>query len=315
MEIIRGESLWNINNKLCITIGTMDGVHSGHLSILKTLKKRAANKNSATALITFKPHPRKILKKTNVELLTLFDEKTDILQRTNLLDYLIIYEFTHEFASTPAEEFIKQISQKASISCIVLGYDNHFGKNREGNFDWLKEYGKHHNIEIFKVDAVTLDGEKISSSLIRNLIKEGDLHKAAKLLGYNYFITGIVGKGKNIGNKIGFPTANLVFDKDKLLPPHGIYAGLACINGKKYPAAINIGYNPTVSNDNNLKTEVHLIDFHENIYGKKLRAIFIEKIRDEKKFESLEKLKAAINNDIKQIKQIIPKYEVKCFEL
>ncbi len=315
MKIIKGESNWEISESLCITIGTMDGVHLGHIAILKTLRDKASATNSKTALITFKPHPRKVLKNDNVELLTLFDEKVDILKFTELIDYLIIFEFTREFASLDAEDFIKLVTTKAPVKCIILGYDNHFGKNRSGNFDWLKQYGETHKIDIFKVEAVTSGNEKISSSVIRNLIKNGNLKKAAKFLGYNYFITGTVGKGKNIGKTIGFPTANLEFDKDKLLPPSGIYAGIACYKGHTYPAAINIGYNPTVSSDKVLKTEVHLIGFNGDLYGEKLRVIFIEKIRDEKKYDSLDELKSAISADIKKVKRLVSEVKVNCFGL
>ncbi len=315
MKILKGESDRKISENLCITIGTMDGVHLGHLAILKTLRDKASKTNSKTALITFKPHPRKVLRNDNVELLTLFDEKVDILKKTELVDYLIIFYFNREFASLSAENFINIIINKAYMKCIILGYDNHFGKNRRGNFDWLKQYGKLHNIDILKVKAVTSGKDKISSSAIRTLIKNGNLKKAAEFLGYHYFVTGIVGKGKNIGNTIGFPTANLKFDKDKLLPPTGIYAGIACYNGKTYPAAINIGYNPTVSSDKVIKTEVHLIGFKENLYGEKLRVFFIEKIRGEKKYNSLDELKSAISADIKKVIQLTSETKVNCFGL
>jgi len=313
MEILYGNQ-HKINRDLCITIGTMDGVHKGHREILTSMKKHSEKEGLKTALITFKPHPRKVLKNQDVDLITLFDEKIDILQSYGLLDYLIVFEFNKEFASLSPEKFLNLITDIAPVKCITVGYDNHFGKNRSGNYLWLSEYCKEKNIRLTQIKAVNIEKKTISSSAIRELIKSGNLDDAATMLGYRFFITGKVTHGKNVGSKIGFPTANLIFDKDKILPPSGIYSSITCYNGKKYKSALNIGYNPTVSpDDKKLKTEVYLIGYSGNLYGETLRVIILDKIRDEKKYPNIELLKEAIKNDIEKVKTSEELDEVKCF--
>jgi riboflavin kinase/FMN adenylyltransferase len=214
------------------------------------------------------------------------------------IDYLVVVEFTTNFASQTSYEFVKNILvEKLKVKHLVLGYDHHFGKNREGRFDKLSECASEFGFTIEQVSALKSDNDNISSTKIRNALKIGDIIKANNYLGYNYSITGTVIKGEAIGRKIGFPTANIKWEDYKLIPANGVYAVKVYYNNKEYKAMVNVGRKPTVSNNEKTGIEVNIFDFNKDLYNKSITVEFITRIRDEQKFENINQLKAQLKSD------------------
>jgi riboflavin kinase/FMN adenylyltransferase len=293
-------------NNIVATVGTFDGVHLGHKKILDILKSRAKKINGKSTVLTFWPHPRYVLGKINgLELLNTIDEKIELFAK-NDIDILINYKFTKEFASLSSYDFVSKILvNKLKIKGLILGYDHHFGKNREGRFEKLKECADKFGFFIEQVSALSLNKENISSTKIRNHIKTGEIEKANTFLGYKYFLQGKTIEGNKLGRKLGFPTANISVPNYKLLPDAGVYAVNVNIFNKTYQGITNIGFRPTVS-DKKIKTiETHIFNFNENIYDKTLRIEFVKKIRNEKKFNNISDLKNQINKDIEFVKNNI----------
>ena len=289
-----------------VTVGTFDGLHLGHKTILDALKNKAKQLNYKSVVFTFWPHPRFVLGKIDgLELLSTIDEKAKILEKYGI-DYLVSVKFTKEFASQTSYEFVKNILVgKLNVKHLVLGYDHHFGKNREGRFDKLADCANEFGFTIEQVSALTSGEENISSTKIRNALKQGDIAKANKYLGYNYSITGKVVSGEAIGRKIGFPTANIKWESYKLIPANGVYAVKVHYKNVTYNAMVNVGRKPTVSNNEKTGIEVNIFDFNNNIYDKKITIEFIERIRDEQKFENIDKLKAQLKLDKKRALELL----------
>lgn len=287
-----------------ITIGTFDGIHKGHQIILKRLAEVKQQNNLKSIVFTFYPHPRKVLHSTKqlppIKFLTTREEKIDLLQNYDM-DYLIFCPFTKEFANQPPEHFVNYLAQQLNVKHIIIGYDHRFGKDRQGDIHTFIQLKSLYNYEVEQIPAETIDSINISSTKIRQFLSTGEIEHANELLGYHYFITGKVIKGKQLGRQINIPTANIfIEDPDKLIPAHGVYCGQTKVKNKFYKSAINIGYNPTTDSDNKEKIEVHLLNFNEDIYNQTIQIFFHKKIRDEKKFESLEQLKHQIFQDIQQ---------------
>ncbi len=281
-----------------ITIGSFDGVHLGHVQVLKELKKKSIRKKIPSVIFTFSPHPKSILEENSkIKLLQSFDEKIERLEKYGI-DYLFVQKFDEEFAATSFDDFVNKILiEKLKMKTLLLGYDNHFGKNQEGNFEHLSEIMP--EIEIKKSIPIIICNEKISSSKIRNYIEAGNIYIANKMLGYDYFIQGKVVAGKGVGRKLGFPTANVkINDEKKIIPKNGVYETTVIINNNQYKAVCNIGFQPTIAEDNKRTIEVHIIDFDKNIYGEKIKLLFLKRIRDEKKFETTKELISAIKKDL-----------------
>ncbi|GIV27148.1 MAG: riboflavin biosynthesis protein [Bacteroidia bacterium] len=286
-----------------ITIGTFDGVHKGHQIILNRLSSIKKDKNLKSIVFTFYPHPRKIIQTSQplqpIKILTTKDEKIQLLKNFDI-DYLIFCPFTKEFANQPPDDFVKYLIHQLNVKYVIIGYDHRFGKDRKGDINTFLQLKTIFNFEVEQIPAETIDNINISSTKIRQFLTNGDIENANELLGYNYFITGQVIKGKQLGRQINFPTANIkVNDPDKLIPAHGVYCGEAKVKDKLFKAAINIGFNPTTNNDNLEKIEAHLLQFNEDIYGETIQIFFHKKIRNERKFDSLESLKNQITEDIK----------------
>lgn len=294
MEVVRDLNEIKYNKKSVITVGTFDGVHSGHEKIIGKLNSIKDSKKLRSVLITFEPHPQIVLRNRakDIKILTTLEEKLDILKDKNI-DLVYVLNFTREFSNTIAEDFYKNyLIEKIGLTDLVLGYDHMFGKNREGNFDTLKTLSAKYEFTVDKVEEFKIDGEHISSTIIRHLIEEGNMEKVSALLGRNYSIEGEVIEGKKLGSGLGYPTANIKISSEyKLIPKTGIYAVDVLIKDTKFQGMMSIGKNPTVSDDNTLKLEVNIFDFNENIYGRKIRIDFKSYLRDEKKFDSLEELK------------------------
>ena len=288
-----------------ITIGSFDGVHTGHKQIINQLKEEAAKVNGETVIITFYPHPRKVIGTTKIDfnLLTTLDEKISLLSKEGI-NHLVVVPFTRDFSDQPAVAYIKDfLVDKFHPHTIIIGYDHRFGKNREGNFELLEQYKKEFGYQVKEIPEHILNEVTVSSSKIRTAILNGDIETASGLLGYNYFFEGLVIHGDKRGRTIGFPTANLKMeDKEKLIPGNGVYAVSCSIghhptnNGQLLNGMMNIGVRPTVDGLKRM-IEVNIFDFDEDIYGEMMKAELKKRLRDEKKFNGLDELKQQLQND------------------
>ncbi len=297
MKLIKDIENIRLRNSV-VTVGTFDGLHLGHQKIIETLCQRAKETGSEASVFTFWPHPRFVLGKIDgLELLNTFEEKVELFEK-NGIDNLVSYEFTKEFANLSSREFVKEILvEKLNVKHLILGYDHHFGKNREGRFDKLKECADEFGFKIERVSALSQKDENISSTKIREAIKQGEIEKANSFLGYNYFIQGKIVKGSEIGRTIGFPTANIAVPKYKLLPKSGVYSVKIQVENNNYIGMMNLGLRPTIGNFNTKTLEVHIIDFDKDIYGKSIKIDIIKRIRNEKKFASINELKLQLEKD------------------
>ena len=298
MKIIRSIADFDSSEKTIVTIGTFDGIHIGHKKILKNLITNAREEGKKSVLLTFFPHPRMVLQKDKtILLLNTLDEKSVLLEKMGL-DFLIIHPFSKEFSRLTALEFVRDILvNKLNTSRLIIGYDHHFGKNREGNIHQLKEYSLLYDFKIEEIPAQDIDDVSVSSTKIRKALKEGNLKTANNYLGYYYMLSGTVVNGKKLAGTIGFPTANIeIKEPYKLIPSTGVYIIRTRINGDLYNGIMNIGFNPTVLGKHQT-IEAHLFDFNENIYGEKIKIEFLYFLREEQKFKSVEELVTQLNID------------------
>ncbi len=295
----------NKDKKSVITVGTFDGIHLAHKKIISTLVDIAKQKNRQSIVFTFKNHPRSFFSDFMPRLLTTNEQKAEILDKLNV-DLLFLQTFDKNFASLSAENFIKDILiDKLNMETLIIGDDHRLGRGREGSYEHLLQLGEKYFFDVIRINSVYIDNQRVSSTNIRKFIIDGELTKANKMLGYNYFFDGIVEKGKKIGSKLGFPTANIRLNPDKLLPAIGVYAVFCIIDGKKFPAMANIGFRPTVAYSKKITLEVHIINFFDDIYGKFLRIEFVEKIRDEMKFDSRNELITQLKKDKQKVSAIL----------
>ena len=298
MKIIRSIAAFNSSEKTIVTIGTFDGIHIGHKKILKNLISTANKEGKKSVLLTFFPHPRMVLQKDKaILLLNTLDEKSMLLENMGL-DYLIIHPFSKEFSRLTALDFVRDILvNKLNTSKLIIGYDHHFGKNREGNIHQLKEYSSLYDFDIEEIPAQDIDDVSVSSTKIRTALKKGSLKTANTYLGYQYMLSGIVVSGKQLGGTIGFPTANIeVKESYKLIPSTGVYIIKTQINSVVLYGIMNIGFNPTVLGKHQT-IEAHLFNFSEDLYGKKITVTLIHFLREEQKFNSVEELVDQLNID------------------
>jgi riboflavin kinase/FMN adenylyltransferase len=280
------------------TTGTFDGVHLGHRKILNQLVTKARKVGGESVLLTFSPHPRLVLQPdVELELLSSEKEKITLLEKTGL-DHLIIHPFTKEFSRTQSLDFVREhLVNTIGVKHLVIGYDHHFGRNREGSFEHLKEFGPIYGFEVEEITAFDIDQVNVSSTKIRNALETGNVELANKYLGTNYSISGKVVKGDQIGRTIGFPTANIECDfSHKLLPADGVYAGLLHVNGEQYAAMANLGARPTVKSDQR-KLEVHCIGIEIELYGVNVRFELTHHLRAIQEFDNLEGLKNQLAAD------------------
>lgn len=299
MKVYRSlEELPQITNAI-VTQGTYDGVHAAHKVILDRLKQIAKEKGGETVVMTFDPHPRMVLFPDDhgLKLLNTLDEKIDALER-EAIDHLIIIPFTKEFSRLTSLQFIRDIIvNRIGTKVLVIGYNHRFGKNREGSFEHLKEYSGLYGFDVEEIPEQDIDEIAVSSTRIRKALEEGDVALAAKYLGRPYTINGVVQKGKQLGRTIGFPTANIkVLDPNKLIPANGVYAVKVFINKRTFNGMLNSGVRPTVDGLTHT-IEVHLFDFNEDIYDQTIKVAFVDKLRDEKKFDGLDALTNQLQKD------------------
>jgi len=288
------------------TIGFFDGVHLGHRFLINQVKEVAAKDGLCSALITFPVHPRQVIQTTyRPQLLSSPTEKIDLLGTTQV-DYCILLPFTQELSLLSAREFMRLLRDKFNIHTLVIGYDHRFGHNRSESFDDYCRYGEELNIYIVRARAYTDGEDKISSSVIRQLLKEGKVSQAEKFLGYNYYLDGTVVDGYKVGRKIGFPTANLQVNcSDKLIPSEGVYAVYVYVEDKKWAGMLNIGHRPTINNGKNLSIEVNILNFSEDIYHKEMRIEFVKYLRPEEKYDTIDALIAQMHKDREKTARIL----------
>ncbi len=291
-----------------VTTGTFDGVHIGHRKILEQLNRVAEINIGESVLLTFNPHPRIVLQPDiELKLINSQPEKIELLKSCGI-DHLIIHPFTKEFSRTTSLDFVRNILVNTiGAKKLVIGYDHHFGRNREGSFEHLKEFGPVYGFDVEEISAEDIESVTVSSTKIRKALSEGDLHTANEFLGYGFPLGGQVVEGEKIGHTLGFPTANIVVeDSYKILPADGVYAVEVYFPSapeKKHFGMCNIGVRPTFSGK--FKTiETHIFHFDRNIYGEQIRLVFKDRLRGEEKFESLEKLKNQLQKDAVQARAV-----------
>ncbi|WP_299188585.1 bifunctional riboflavin kinase/FAD synthetase [uncultured Aquimarina sp.] len=281
-----------------VTIGTFDGVHIGHKKIIERLVDAAKRDNLESVILTFFPHPRMVLQKdTSIKLINTIEERIQILEKTGL-DSLVIHPFTKEFSRLSAKEYVEEmLIDKLNVRHVIIGYDHRFGRNRNSNITDLASFGIQNDFTVEEISKQDIDDVAVSSTKIREALLEGDIIKANKYLGYNFMLTGKIIKGKELGRKLEYPTANLHIEEDyKLIPKKGVYVVKSHINNKMYFGMMNIGNNPTV-NGTHQTIETHFFDASFNLYEKKIQIEMLIRIRDEKKFDSIEDLKNAMQDD------------------
>lgn len=285
-------------NKSVITIGTFDGVHIGHKYVLKKVVQLSLKNNYNSIVLTFFPHPRMVLQQdSSIKLLNTIQEKESLLSELEI-ENLIVHPFDLEFSRLSAEEFVKDILvEKLNIGIIIIGHDHRFGRNRTATINDLTAFGKRYDFEVIEISAREIDDIAISSTKIRKALLDGNVFTANNYLGYNYFLSGKIVTGKKIGRTIGFPTANIEISENyKLIPRNGVYIVSSKINNVKYFGMMNIGVNPTVEGLGQ-KIEVHFFDFNKNIYDEAVQIDIYYRIRDEKKYNSLDELKSQLKKD------------------
>jgi len=298
LNIFNSISSFTTKNKTIVTIGTFDGVHIGHKKVLQKLHNLAIEKDAESVLLTFFPHPRMVLQQDlDIKLLNTIEEKKELISEFEI-NHLIIHPFDLEFSRLTAEDFVKTILvDQLNICSIIIGYDHRFGRNRTATIDDLIEFGTKYNFDVQQITAKEIDEIAISSTKIRNALLEGDIETANTFLGYNYTLSGLVIEGKKIGRTINFPTANIKIDEEyKLIPQNGVYIVSVEINKSTYFGMMNIGTNPTIS-EGDQSIEVHIFDFNQSIYNQSIKICFLERIRDEEKYASLDELKKQLEKD------------------
>lgn len=294
-----------------VTLGTFDGVHIGHRKIIERLVSNAAVNGGETVILTFFPHPRMILQDgTDIKLLNTIDEKSKLLKECGI-DHLIIHPFDQEFSRLTAEEFVEEILVKNfNIKTIIIGHDHRFGRNRTANIDDLINFGNQFSFNVEQISAQEIDEVSVSSTKIRKALSDGNCQLANEYLGYPYFLTGIVEKGKSIGRTIDFPTANLHINETyKLIPQNGVYVVSALLNNQTVYGMMNIGFNPTVNGEKQ-SIEIHFFNWNMDLYNQKIQVNILERIREEQKFNSMEELKIQLQLDQNTSLKMIEKFNV-----
>lgn len=300
LEIIHSLSNYQHTENTVVTIGTFDGVHIGHQKIIEQVVETAKKLGTKSVLLTFFPHPRMVLQQNaSIELINTIDERAELLSKTGL-DYLIIHPFSIEFSRLIALDFVRKILvNQLNTSKLIIGYDHHFGKNREGNLEQLTEYSHLYNFEVEEIPAQDINDVSVSSTKIRKALSDKNIKTANKYLGYHFMLNGTVVNGKQLGGKIGFPTANISIKEDyKLIPKMGVYVVKSKIDNNTIFGMMNIGFRPTLEGKHQT-IEVHFFNFEKDLYNQNLTIEILYFLRDEEKFDSVEKLILQLKEDEK----------------
>ena len=306
MELLRSiPELARLRGPLFLAIGVFDGVHRGHQAVISTSADHARVANGTPVVVTFDPHPEKVLRPEKAPHLLSATKHKIALIRALGVEHLLIITFDKQFAATEPEDFVAQlVNHSKPLREICVGHEWSFGKNRRGNLDLLKGLGAKSSFDVVGIPPVKINGAVVSSTAIRQAVEKGDLAKAAEMLGREYTILGTVTHGDNLGKKIGFPTANLSAHSEQF-PPNGVYAAKARVDGELYRGVINLGVRPTVSGGKAERVlEIYLFDFNRDIYGHDVEVHFLKFLRLEKKFENLDALVQQIRQDVQQAREI-----------
>ena len=297
MKYIRNSLDFNVEEKSVVTLGKFDGLHRGHELLIREILRLSKVQEYASVVFTFDIPPKAKINDLSYKVLTTNEEKQHIFENTGV-DYLIECPFTKEVMCMEPKEFISWISSRLNMKYVVVGDDFRFGHNRQGDYQTLMAYEEEFGYQTIVVSKIQDNGRDISSTYIREEISSGNIHKANNLLGYEYLIKSQVIHGNRIGRTIGIPTINMQFPEDKLLPPNGVYVTRVTIDDKSYMGVTNIGSKPTVSESGQIGVETHILDFNEDVYNKFIAVSFLDFIRSEKKFHSLEELQSQMQQDI-----------------
>ena len=306
MEILRSiPELERLRGPVFLAIGVFDGVHRGHQAVISTSADHARAPNGTPVVVTFDPHPEKVLRPQAAPHLLSATQHKIALIRALGVEHLLVIGFDKQFAATEPEDFVQKLATYSKpLREICVGHEWSFGKNRRGNLALLKTLGANLDFDVVGIAPVKINGSVVSSTAIRQAIEKGDLANAAEMLGREYTILGTVTRGDSLGTKIGFPTANLSAHSEQF-PPNGVYAAEARIDGELHRGVINLGIRPTVSGGKSERVlEIHLFDFNRDIYGRDVEARFLKFLRSEKKFENLDALVQQIRQDVEQARQL-----------
>lgn len=298
LKIFKSIKDFSSDKKTILTLGTFDGVHKGHQKILRKITQGTENGKYESLVLTFFPHPRMVLQEnSDIKLLNTIEEKIYLLEAIGI-ENLVIHPFDETFSQLTAEDFVRTVLvDQFNIHKIIIGHDHRFGKNRTANIDDLIGFGKKYGFEVEQISVQEINDISVSSTKVRKSLLEGDMALANKYLGYNYFLSGTVVKGKQLGRTIGFPTANLNIKEDyKLIPHNGVYVVKSVINEKTVFGMMNIGFNPTVSGEK-LAIEIHFLDFNTNLYDQKITVSILKYLRSEQKFDSVDLLTKQLEKD------------------
>jgi len=307
MEVINGSSNFHIaGRQTAIGLGNFDGLHAGHMVLINTLIEESRLNGYVPVVYTFTKHTENILRKgLFIPLLTTISKKISLLEETRL-DYLCFDEFDETYSRIEPEDFVKDILLKRfNMKLAVTGFNYRFGYKGTGDVDLLNKLGLKYGFKVITIPPVKIDDEIVSSTLIRNYVRKGDMEKVTTLLGRQYSLSGIVQRGRNVGKKLGFPTANIYPENGLAVPDNGVYITKTSIDGEFCDSITNVGNNPTFSDNNKISVETHILDFDRDIYDKYIEVFFIKKIRPEKKFESVSGLIEQISTDIKKAQEYI----------
>ena len=306
MEIIRSiEELERLHGPLFLAIGVFDGMHRGHQAVISTSTSHARSGNGTPLVVTFDPHPVKVLRPNDApHLLTATQHKIALIRDLGV-DHLLVINFDKKFAATPPEKFVEQlVAHSKPLREICVGHEWSFGKDRRGNLDLLKELGARFHFDVVGIPPVKVSGAVVSSTAIRQAVEKGDFATAAVMLGREYTILGTVKGGEKLGKKLGYPTANLSAHSEQF-PPNGVYLAEAWIQGVLYHGVVNLGYRPTVSGERSERVlEIYLLDFNRDIYGENVEVRFVRYLRPERKFDNLEALVRQIDADVQQAREL-----------
>lgn len=306
LKIVHSITSFVAHKPTIVTIGTFDGVHLGHKKILEQIITSAQSQDCESLVLTFFPHPRMVLQEgTEMKQLNTLNEKIALLESLGV-DYLVVHPFDKDFSRLTAEDFVKQVLVDTfQIKKIIIGHDHRFGRNRTADINDLTEFGNNYGFEVEQISAEAINEVSISSTKIRTALSEGNIELANDYLGYEYSLTGIVSKGKQLGRTIGYPTANIHIEEDyKLIPQNGVYVAKSVLNGKTVYGMMNIGNRPTVEGTS-LTIEINFFDFDQDLYDQKITVSLLKRMRNEQKFESLDALKNQLAIDKSTAKDYI----------
>ena len=304
MEIEQELASETPQRETALTIGVFDGVHAGHRYLLQKLQQQAAEKNLLSGVVTFNPHPQSVLHPHNrLPWLTSLEDRVKALQELGI-DIVAVLTFTHKLAQLSAQEFISSVEKNLRMRFIIVGPDFALGRGREGNINLLRTLGHEMKFHVEVIPPYKINGEVVSSTLIRQALAQGDMRKVERLMGRHFYLGGKIITSDKRGRVLGFPTANLDIKPQQALPGNGIYATIVQVDGKQFPSATNIGIRPTFGEGEKM-VETHLLNYKGDLYGKEIRLEFVQKLRDEQRFPSAEELKAQIEKDVREVKAIL----------